>query len=326
MDCHKIFERHRDWDQGHWRLKFVDSIAVDHVNPRSWTGDNIVGAVCLESTWRMGRAAAEAVLTAAQIPFNFNEFRQDGNSPLDMLRPDGNGVYPAVAPEKDRSIEELAALPRPPAAAGRDSVVARDPAVEAGGMTAEALDMLIDRSVNMDQNMEPIEDWPSQDTDTTSSEDSEDEGGVDLDDCLPDNEHDEAEDDELDDSEKINSDWITCDDGHKWHKASLIRKKIHLDRNHTGKKSKNRKERVRVFTHFNDPTDFSDRDPLGDSTFTCNSPAVTLVCSGNTLCLAILSVHSLEKQKKRVMAVEIDEMALVASGIKVSGQVLHLHQ
>ncbi|KZP08632.1 hypothetical protein FIBSPDRAFT_761107, partial [Athelia psychrophila] len=104
MDRHEIFERHRDWDRGHRRLKFVDSIAVDHINPRSWTGENIVGAVCLESTWLTGKATAEAALTAAQIPFNFNEFRQDGDSPLDMLRPNGNGIYPAVAPEKDRSI------------------------------------------------------------------------------------------------------------------------------------------------------------------------------------------------------------------------------
>lgn len=325
MDRHEIFERHRDWDRGHRRLKFVDSIAVDHVNPRSWTGDNIVGAVCLESTWQGGRAAAEAALTTAQIPFNFNEFRQDGDSPLDMLRPHGNDIYPAVAPGKDRSIEELTVLPRPPAASGEESASAGDTAAEACGTTDKALEMPIDRSVDMDRDMEPIEDWPSRDTDAASSDDSDDEDGVDLDDILPDIEHDEAEDGDCA-SEKTDIDWITCDDGHKWHKASLIRKKLHLDRNHTGKKSKNRKERVRVFTHFNDPTDFGVGDPLGDSIFTCNSPAVTLIRSGNALCLAILSVHSLEKQKKRVMAVEIDEMALISSEIRVSAQVLQLHQ
>lgn len=332
MDHHEIFERHPDWDRGHRRLKFIDSIAVDHVNPSSWKGANVCGEVSLELAWLAGKAEAEAALTAAQFPFNFDEFTQDGDAPLDMLRPDGDGVYPAVATEKDRSLEEPIVSTEPRAAASNIN----ETVTMQGGNTREIqesdhetlppVELVGDyprdkESDGQDESHEPNLDRTWGDNVINSDDsDSEDEDGIDLDDIL-------AEIEQAEDEDEGGEDWITCADGYKWHKASLIRKKIHVDRNHMGKKSKNRKERVRVFTQFKQADDFGHDDPLGDSIFTCNSPAILLVHSGNVLCLAVMSVHSMEKKKKkRVMAIDIDEMALPSSGIKVTGQILELRQ
>jgi len=45
MDTQEILGRHSDWDRGHQHLKFVNDLADDHVNPKSWTGDVESGKV-----------------------------------------------------------------------------------------------------------------------------------------------------------------------------------------------------------------------------------------------------------------------------------------
>src|SRR5258705_2505488 len=89
MDQHEILNRHRDWDRGHRRLKYVDSNAVDHVNPRSWKGDVVSGSVHLRSAWMAGRKKAETALALANISVDYDAlFAIPG---LDMLRPIGDG-------------------------------------------------------------------------------------------------------------------------------------------------------------------------------------------------------------------------------------------
>ena len=54
-----------------------------------------------------GKAAAETALTATGIQFDFDASFERPN--LDMLRPNGDGKYPAVATEKDRSLPDESA-------------------------------------------------------------------------------------------------------------------------------------------------------------------------------------------------------------------------
>lgn len=105
----EIYSRHRNWDRGHRRLKFVNDQALDHVNPGSWKGDATSGIVSLQACWYLGKARAERVLRTANISIDFDDiFAVDG---VDMLRPLGDGKYPAVSNDVDRSIVAHESIP-----------------------------------------------------------------------------------------------------------------------------------------------------------------------------------------------------------------------
>lgn len=150
---------------------------------------------------------------------------------------------------------------------------------------------------------------PSQDTEM------EDEVEIELDDLLPEVNAEEA-------IIEQQSHWIEYE-GEMIHKASLIRVKIHVDRNQTGKKSKDRNRRVqgiRTYTQHGHMADLDTNDIYGN-TFTHGSLAATLVKSGDSLCLGILSVTGLHIKDNKVSQVDIGEMQLTSAKIKVTGQI-----
>ena len=57
-----IYERHPDLDCGHFRRNLVNAHGIDHINPKSWIGDVVVGNVNVESEWLAGRDQANTLL------------------------------------------------------------------------------------------------------------------------------------------------------------------------------------------------------------------------------------------------------------------------
>ena len=95
-----IFERNPDLDRGHRRLSLKDAMGVDHINPKSWTGDVRVGQVDIDAEWSQARTDANNFLvdtfgTGAAADFT-SLFAPDDH---DLMRP--NGHYIGVRPHPD---------------------------------------------------------------------------------------------------------------------------------------------------------------------------------------------------------------------------------
>ena len=61
-EINAIFERHPDLDCGHIRRNLIDVRGVDHINPKSWTGDVIVGNVAIVQEYLAGRDQSNELL------------------------------------------------------------------------------------------------------------------------------------------------------------------------------------------------------------------------------------------------------------------------
>ncbi|PIL27027.1 hypothetical protein GSI_10166 [Ganoderma sinense ZZ0214-1] len=101
-----IFERNPDLDRGHRRLTLKDAMGVDHVNPRSWTGNVRVRDVNLGVEWAQGSRDANHLLEQYYGPtarFDFDTvFRKAGH---DLLRPDGTYIGSEYQPDDARTEE-----------------------------------------------------------------------------------------------------------------------------------------------------------------------------------------------------------------------------
>jgi len=84
-------EHNPDLDKGHQRLALKDAMGIDHVNPRSWTGNVCVGDVDLKTEWKQGRVDAEQILQKFfRSQVNFIKIFSKPNH--DLLRPLGEYV------------------------------------------------------------------------------------------------------------------------------------------------------------------------------------------------------------------------------------------
>lgn len=116
VQCVKILELHPEWG-GQSRRITVKSLEeqgnniskkLDHLNPRSWTGDVYVKNIILRSCWQEGRRLAEVALREASIdsPFHMME-TGDG---FDILCPFGGGrlvlINGAIVPGEEEETEE----------------------------------------------------------------------------------------------------------------------------------------------------------------------------------------------------------------------------
>ena len=61
-EINAIFERHPDLDHGHIRRNLIDARGVDHINPKSWSGDVTVGNVSIVHEYLAGRDQANKLL------------------------------------------------------------------------------------------------------------------------------------------------------------------------------------------------------------------------------------------------------------------------
>lgn len=99
-DMVEILDEYSEWDRGHRRRSFSGK-DVDHVNPRYFTGDLVVGNVSLPMVWEAGRIRAETILRQNGIVFNILEQLERHGG--DFLCP-RNGRFPGKSSEKDRSV------------------------------------------------------------------------------------------------------------------------------------------------------------------------------------------------------------------------------
>lgn len=116
VQCVKILELHPEWG-GQSRRITVRSLEeqgnniskkLDHINPRSWTGDVYVKNVILRSCWQEGRRLAEIALQEALINSPFHEM--DIGDGFDILCPFGGGrivlINGAIVPGEEEETEE----------------------------------------------------------------------------------------------------------------------------------------------------------------------------------------------------------------------------
>lgn len=106
VDLEGVFSRHRHLERGHCRLKVSQTEHTDHLNPESWMGHVTANRVDLSSAWCNGQLAAAATLAHLRLSVDFDELF-DKDRTTDLMKPFGNGRYPGVSTEPDRS-QELA--------------------------------------------------------------------------------------------------------------------------------------------------------------------------------------------------------------------------
>lgn len=100
------FERHPGLNRGHRKLALKDAEGVDHINPRSWTGNVRVRDVELAAEWIKGQHNANALLReyfGASAGVDFDAlWRTPG---LDILRPLDPKIYVGSqwSPDDERS-------------------------------------------------------------------------------------------------------------------------------------------------------------------------------------------------------------------------------
>ncbi|KAG8687113.1 hypothetical protein FRC11_007774, partial [Ceratobasidium sp. 423] len=95
QEVDNILTEYPNYDRKPYRLSVEGASGIDHLNPRSWTGDVCVANVNLRATWSAGRAEAENALQRAGIEPNFDlKALRDSVAglPVDLMRPFGHYV------------------------------------------------------------------------------------------------------------------------------------------------------------------------------------------------------------------------------------------
>ncbi|KAJ6497248.1 hypothetical protein DFH09DRAFT_893381, partial [Mycena vulgaris] len=104
-DLQSVYLRQPDLDQGQRRISMNRSEGVDHLNIVSWTGHAIAGDCHPISAWDNGCKIAQQIFAKLRFPsesYNYSVLFSDPD--IDMLRPFGDGKYPGVESDTDRSM------------------------------------------------------------------------------------------------------------------------------------------------------------------------------------------------------------------------------
>lgn len=119
-ECATILAENPSWDRGARRITLPSlviqgddiSARMDHINPKSWTGDVHVADVCLLVCWQAGRAAVEKEFPELTAATAFEEMVAEG---IDILRPFGNSSAgeTLASGEIDEPIEDVTGIDQP---------------------------------------------------------------------------------------------------------------------------------------------------------------------------------------------------------------------
>ncbi|KAF7372190.1 hypothetical protein MVEN_00078300 [Mycena venus] len=104
-DLQAVYLRQPDLDQGQRQISMKRSEGVDHLNMVSWTGHAIASDCHIPSAWDEGSKIAQGIFAKLRFPpqsYNYAAIFSDPE--IDMLRPFGDGKYPGVESDTDRSI------------------------------------------------------------------------------------------------------------------------------------------------------------------------------------------------------------------------------
>jgi len=98
-----IFQRYPDLDRGHIRRNLVNAQGVDHMNPKSWTGNVRVGDVDIKAQYMAGQKKANEILVAHfSTPNAAIDFNQLFSHPeIDHLRPNKIYIGSSVGDEEE---------------------------------------------------------------------------------------------------------------------------------------------------------------------------------------------------------------------------------
>ncbi|KAI9064240.1 hypothetical protein FKP32DRAFT_1649613 [Trametes sanguinea] len=309
-----IFERNPDLDSGHRRLSLKDAMGIDHVNPRSWKASVRVGDVELAAEWARGREEANRLLKAyfgASACVNFDVAFQRGSS-RDLLRPLGDYVGYSHDPDDLRTD-----------APETESVFAREVHAPSDGARDDTAGMPADSDSSVHLPRSPMA-RTSGESDDDGNFDHEPEG-VGIDDFLSRLMGGPAP---VDSALIFSEDDFLEIEGKKYLKASVVT--IFL----TAKRSRKvtmRLLRVRGVTledlrgSVRDRFNGSDMD--GADLVKSGDIAAALVRIGGVICLAvveILEIHLVGEKKRRVTALELEEMEREDAHVQVLVQVLKM--
>ncbi|KAJ7702812.1 hypothetical protein B0H17DRAFT_923154, partial [Mycena rosella] len=104
-DLQAVYLRQPDLDQGQRRISMNRAEGVDHLNMISWTGHAIAGDCHNASVWEEGSKVAQQIFAKLRFPPHSYDYAAIfSDLEIDMLRPFGDGKYPGVESDVDRSI------------------------------------------------------------------------------------------------------------------------------------------------------------------------------------------------------------------------------
>lgn len=92
-EINAVYERNPDLDRGHIRRNLVNARGIDHINPKSWTGDVVVGNINIRQEYLAGREEANQLLSSHFGPTGIIDFDDlFASSDIDHLRPLGDYI------------------------------------------------------------------------------------------------------------------------------------------------------------------------------------------------------------------------------------------
>jgi hypothetical protein len=114
-EINAIFKQNLDLDRGHARRNLIGACGVDHVNPKSWTGEVEVGSIDICARYLAGREQADKLLAGyfghENRPRDWDAIFLDRT--CDHLRPEGQYIGSRAAdqdPNDDDSGEVAGGL------------------------------------------------------------------------------------------------------------------------------------------------------------------------------------------------------------------------
>ncbi|KAJ6626472.1 hypothetical protein B0H10DRAFT_2185720 [Mycena sp. CBHHK59/15] len=304
------FQHNPDLDRGHRCLSLKGALRIDHVNPKSWTGNVCIGDVNLACEWEAGQIAANHILkkyfgSEAQVDF-VKIFSQPDR---DFLRPAGH--YVGVKETADGKCSEAAdGHPLLPLISTESNPM-HPPVVTQAQRDVTALSDSDASSVEEDQP-DPM----------ATSELLEEPLGMDLDDFLP-------ESIEVMDSDKPSAateKYLEASDGRKYLKSSLV---ASLSSNRTKKVTMRTLRAQGVALEDLQRRKSMELDLLNlndEDVMKAGDLAATLFQYRDQVCLAVLMVKGFQlgTEKSPCTIIEMDRLDDVATNIRIIAQVMEL--
>ncbi|KAJ8508387.1 hypothetical protein ONZ45_g9334 [Pleurotus djamor] len=300
-DINQIFNDHPEWKRAQRRLSFLGSEGVDHLNPKYFEGNLIVGSVDLEKAWRLGRTNAEASLQSRRIVFDFE--KAFSGAGIDFLCPIKGGDYVGTSNEPDRSIMT--------AEVSADNVDADPTVALEGGSDVQGGEASSQLSETCNADNPPKDEIPDE--------------CIHLEDFISDT---CDENGDYSTSDDIPTDWLEVPTGKspgdtkRIHKASIV---SYLFQPGGGKLSSDRLARVRGYTK-----DFKREDEdtyelgLGEAILRVGDLVIGAVRVGDRIAPAIIYVSNIVKGSTTMASIGCDKLRDPANGFSVVGQVLVL--
>ncbi|KAF7372252.1 hypothetical protein MVEN_00084700 [Mycena venus] len=315
-DLQAVYLRQPDLDQGQRRISMKRSEGVDHLNMVSWTGHALVSDCHIPSAWDEGGKIVQGIFAKLRfLPQSYNYAAIFSDPEIDMLRPFGDGKYPGVESDTDRSIIIPMATSATVPSSTASPVTPSIPSNSAILSTAPSTSVTLSTALFTDSGNPSTETTAAPDDD----DDIEDRGnGIPFEDTLA-----EVPELALPSGRGIDpNDYISVEG--KWvHKQRICRVVINAE---FEPKSTERLKRVRGHTKVNAKKrdDVNPEAILGANTFIVGDPFFTLLRTDQTLSLAVVRSTAIHEDGISRGSILVPTIRNPGAKVKLSGQVLGL--